>query len=111
MLLDAAKARLELADRNPVTNNNGMILDNRAPEAHDLVAELFAARVDLGVCGQDIGSDVGPKRMNVGLEIGSGFRDIGANVAQTFQGLRFTGTQAYFPFYLEQACGVSRLSP
>jgi hypothetical protein len=71
--------------RTPVTDDDGMIFDDSAPEAHDLVAEFFAARVDFGVYDHDIGRDVGPKRVNVGLEIGLGFRDIGANVAQRFQ--------------------------
>ena len=39
----AARARPE------VKPNDGMIFDHRAPEAHDLVAELLAGRVDPGV--------------------------------------------------------------
>ena len=53
---DAARpgeARLELAEQNSVTDDDGMIFDNRGPEAHALIAELFAVRVDLGANDQD----------------------------------------------------------
>ena len=82
MLLDPAKARLGLADQDCVTDNDRMVVDHRAPQAHDLVAELFAGCVDLGVYSQDIGSDVGPQRTHFGLKLGLGLRHIRANITK-----------------------------
>lgn len=82
MLFDPAKARLELADQDAVANNDRMIFDHRAPEAHNLIAELLAGRIDLGVYGQDVECDSGGQRADFRLKLGAGFRGICANVAQ-----------------------------
>jgi hypothetical protein len=52
MLFYPAKARLEFADQDSVADNHRMIFDHRAPEAHNLIAELLAGRIDPGAYGR-----------------------------------------------------------
>ena len=60
VLLDAAHARFELADQDAVAEDGGVIFDDRAAQAHDLLAQLLAGR-------QDIGRDVCAQRMHFGF--------------------------------------------
>ena len=99
MLLDPAHARFEFADQDPVADDDRMIFDDGAAQAGDLVAELLARRLVLGVGPRlhrrEVRSDVGAQGLHVGLQLGPEFaefrfgrhlgangRHVGANAAQ-----------------------------
>ena len=60
MLLDAAQARVEIADQHAVADDGCVVVDDRAAQADDLLGQLLA--VD-----KEVGGDVGAERMEVGL--------------------------------------------
>jgi S-(hydroxymethyl)glutathione dehydrogenase/alcohol dehydrogenase len=89
MLLDAAQARLELADQHAVAEDGGVILDHRAPQPDDLLVRLPAERDkihrDVGAKRMDLGLQVGAKRADFRLQTIFDARDVGANIAQKFK--------------------------
>jgi hypothetical protein len=85
MLLDAAHARLELADQHAVAEHGGVIFDHRPAQPDDLFARFPSNRVDPGVHGDEIRRNVGAERTDFRLQSIFDARDVGADVAQQFE--------------------------
>ena len=89
MLFDPPRARFEFADQHAMAHDGGMIFDDGAAKADDLLAGGLILGVELGVQQDEIRSDVGAKAVQVCAQIeivGFQFRlrtgDVGADPPQ-----------------------------
>ena len=80
MLLDPTHARFEVADQDPMADDDRMIFDHRAAQAVDLLAELLARRLVLGVGPRlhrrEVRGDVGAQRAHFRFQLGLEFTEV-----------------------------------
>jgi hypothetical protein len=85
-LFDPLDALLEIADQDTVADDGGMIFGQGSPDADDLLAGFFPECGDLFIHVQEVGRDIRSKRvylsLQLSLQLGFDFGDIGPEIAQ-----------------------------
>jgi hypothetical protein len=70
MLLNAPEACFQFRDDDTMADDGGMVFDDGAAQANDLIRKVFSGRVDFRVEAVNVGGDIGSERVHVRSELG-----------------------------------------